>query len=119
MARYYCCALGLVLESMIPGAVKKKIGVGYTQKVRSAKTKDELQALLESTKARKRRAILARLLQLPGDEAIDLVRLASDAGVTAPTVRRLAKLGVISHRDRARFARLRPRHAVGRDRAAA
>ena len=96
IARYYCCALGLVLESMIPGAVKKKIGVGYTQKVRTAKTNDELQALLESTKARKRRAILARLLQLPGDETIDLVRLASDAGVTAPTVRRLAKLGVIS-----------------------
>ena len=38
IARYYCCALGLVLESMIPGAVKKKIGVGYTQKVRAAKT---------------------------------------------------------------------------------
>ena len=96
IARYYCCALGLVLESMIPGAVKKKIGVGYTQKVRAAKTNDELQALLESTKARKRRAILARLLQLPADETIDLMRLAGDAGVTAPTVRRLAKLGVIS-----------------------
>ena len=96
IARYYCCALGLVLESMIPGAVKKKIGVGYTQKVKTAKTNDELQALLESTKARKRRAILARLLQLPADESIDLIRLAGDAGVTAPTVRRLAKLGVIS-----------------------
>ena len=96
IARYYCCALGLVLESMIPGAVKKKIGVGYTQKVRTAKTNDELQALLESTKACKRRAILARLLQLPADESIDLIRLAGDAGVTAPTVRRLAKLGVIS-----------------------
>ena len=96
IARYYCCALGLVLESMIPGAVKKKIGVGYTSRVSLAIGRDQAQELLETTKAPKRRALLARLLQAEPGGSIEVVRLAGEAGVTPPTVRRLAKLGVVS-----------------------
>lgn len=111
IGRYYCCALGLVLESMIPGAVKKKIGVGYTSKVSLAKSPEEVQALLESTKARKRRSLLARLLQVPPGESVELVRLAGEAGVRPPTVRTLARLGVVSivtEPDLPAFAQLRP-----------
>ena len=95
MARYYCCALGLVLESMIPGAVKKKTGVGQTSRVNLAVSGEEAQALFEVTRATKRRALLARLLQLAPAEAIDIYRLAGEAGVTVPTVRKLAKMGII------------------------
>src|SRR2546430_4009576 len=62
MSRYYCAPLGTVIESIIPSAVKKKVGMDYTQIVRPAKPRDEIQAILEKTKAPKRRAILARLL---------------------------------------------------------
>src|SRR6201999_1932578 len=48
------------------------------------------------TKARKRRAILARLLQLEPEQTIELVRLAGEAGVKPPTVRKLVAAGVIS-----------------------
>jgi primosomal protein N' (replication factor Y) len=96
IGRYYCCSLGLVLESMIPGAVKRKVGVGYTHRAKLAMPREALQELIESTKAKKRRSLLARLLQLPDGGAIELVKLAGDAGVKVPTVRRLAKLGVIS-----------------------
>src|SRR4051794_4367725 len=65
MSRYYCTPLGTVLESVIPSAVKKKVGLGYAQMVRVTKDAAELQAIFEKTKAAKRRAILGRLLQLP------------------------------------------------------
>ena len=96
MSRYYVAPLGAVIESMVPAAVKKKIGVGYTQVARANKTKDELQAVLEKTKAPKRRAIVARLLQLEEGEAIEMVRLAGESGATVPTVRKLARLGLIT-----------------------
>jgi primosomal protein N' (replication factor Y) len=96
MSRYYCAPLGTVLDSVIPAAVKKRIGMGYVQMVRLNKTREELQELFEKNKAKKRRAIMARLLQVEPGEAIELVRLASEAGVTPPTVRKLAALGVIS-----------------------
>jgi primosomal protein N' len=51
MSRYYCAPLGAVIESIVPSAVKKKIGVGYAQIVRPAKPREELQSLLEKTKA--------------------------------------------------------------------
>ena len=96
MGRYYVAPLGIVLESVIPSAVKKRIGMGYSSVVRTALSRDALQALFEKTKAPKRRSVLARLLQLPDGEPIELVRLAGEAGVTPPTVRKLARLGVIS-----------------------
>ncbi len=96
MSRYYVAPLGVVLESVIPSAVKKRIGATYTTLVRSLHPADQLQSLLEKTKARKRRAILARLLQLESNEAIELTRLATEAGATPPTVRKLARLGIIS-----------------------
>ncbi len=95
IGRYYCCALGLVLESMIPSAVKKKVGFGYTSLVRPAVGHGEIQELLEKTKARKRRSLLARLQQINDGERVEILRLASESGVTVPTVRKLAKLGLI------------------------
>ncbi len=96
MGRYYVAPLGIVLESIIPSAVKKRIGMGYSSVVRPALARADLQALFEKTKAPKRRSVLSRLLQLPEGEPIELVRLAGEAGVTAPTVRKLARLGVIT-----------------------
>src|SRR5947209_15044167 len=34
MSRYYCAPLGAVIDSVIPSAVKKKVGLGYLQVVR-------------------------------------------------------------------------------------
>jgi primosomal protein N' (replication factor Y) (superfamily II helicase) len=96
ISRYYFCPLGTVLESVIPSAVKKRIGVGYLQIVRTSKRTEEIQELLERTRARKQRAVLGRLLQLPIGEGIEIHKLAEEAGTTVVTVRKLAKVGVIS-----------------------
>ncbi len=96
MSRYYCTPLGTVLESVIPSAVKKRVGLEYTQQVRLIRPRGEIQELLEKTKARKRRAILARLLQTEEGAAIELIRLAEEAGATPATVRKLVRLGLIS-----------------------
>ena len=96
MSRYYCSALGAVLDSVIPSAVKKKVGLGYLYMVRPAKSRDEIQSTLEKTKAPKRRAILARLLSAEEGHAIELNRLASEAGSTPATVRKLIGLGLIT-----------------------
>ena len=95
MSRYYCAPLGAVLESVLPAAVRKRIGVGYQQIVRPIPDREQLQALFEQMKTPKRRAILGRLLQLEPGEGIELVRLAGEAGVTTPTVRKLTRLGII------------------------
>ena len=96
MSRYYCAPLGAVLESVIPAAVKKKIGVGYSQIVRPLLSREAMQALFEKTKAPKRRSILARLLLLEPGQSVELVHLAGEAGATVPTVRKLVGLGLIS-----------------------
>jgi primosomal protein N' (replication factor Y) len=96
MGRYYVAPLGVVLESVIPSAVKKQIGLGYSSIVRWAIERVSLQSFFEKTKAPKRRALLSRLLQLQPDEGIDLVRLAGEAGVAPGTVKKLAQLGIIS-----------------------
>jgi len=96
MSGYYVAPLGTVIESIIPSAVKKKIGMEYVQMVRLAMDRAAVQAIFEQTKRPKRRAILARLLQLEPEEAIDMVRLASEAGVKSPAVRSLAAIGIIT-----------------------
>ena len=96
MSRYYCAPLGAVLDTVIPAAVKKKVGLGYLQLVRLVKPREELQAILEKTKAVKRRTLLGRLLQLEPEQSIEIHRLAGESGTTAPTIRKLAKLGWIS-----------------------
>lgn len=96
MSRYYCAPLGTVLDSVIPAAVKKRVGMGYVQMVRLHKSREEVQQLFEQTKTKKRRAILAHLLQIEPGEAIELIRLAGEAGSTPATVRKLAGMGVIS-----------------------
>jgi primosomal protein N' (replication factor Y) len=96
MSRYYVAPLGVVLESILPSAVRKRIGLGYSQMVRLARERTEAQAALEKTRAPKRRAVIARLLQLEPGAAIELPRLASEAGTTPATVRKLLRLGLIT-----------------------
>jgi primosomal protein N' (replication factor Y) len=95
-----------VIDNIIPSAVKKKIGIGYSQIVRLAKSREEIQTTLEKTKAPKRRAILARLLQVEEGGEVELVKLASEAGVTVPTVRKLIRLGLILIRAQADLPKL-------------
>ncbi|MGD0767695.1 MAG: primosomal protein N' [Tepidisphaeraceae bacterium] len=99
IGRYYSAPLGVVLESVIPAAVKKKIGIGYSSIVRLAQGPEKIQEVLEKTKSRKRRAVLARLLQVEKDKGIELNRLAGEAGVRAPTVRKLVALGLVTIRS--------------------
>jgi primosomal protein N' (replication factor Y) len=106
MSRYYCTPLGTVIDNIIPSAVKKKVGLGYSQVVRLAKPREEIQATLEKTKAKKRRAILARMLQLEEGGEIELIKLASEAGATVATVRKLVGLGLISIRAQVDLPRL-------------
>jgi len=106
MAKYYVTPLGIVLDSVIPAAVKRRTGLGYTSIVRLKQDRAAIQAFVEKTKARKRRAICARLLQLEPEAGIDLVRLAGEAGVTPGTVRKLATLGLISITAEADLPRL-------------
>ena len=96
MSRYYCCPLGTVLETIIPAAVKKRVGLGYTPMVRLAQPREKIQEMLAANRRRKRGAILARLLLMKEDEAVDLHHLAREAGVRPPTVRQLVKLGLIT-----------------------
>jgi primosomal protein N' (replication factor Y) len=106
MSRYYCTPLGTVIETIIPAAVKKRIGMGYSQQVRLAKGREEVQAILEKTRAPKRRAILARLLLMEPDATVELTRLARESGTTPPTARKLARLGLITIRPEVDLPRL-------------
>ena len=96
MGRYYVAPLGVVLESVVPSAVKKRIGMAYAAMVRVAVPRPALQEAFEKTKARKRRSVIARLLQLEEGAAVEVVRLAGEAGVQPATVRRLARIGLIA-----------------------
>ncbi len=96
IGRYYCAPLGAVLESVIPAAVKKKIGIGYSSIVRLAQEPEKIQEILEKTRSRKRRAVMARMLQVEKGKGIELNRLAGEAGVKAPTVRKLVGLGIVT-----------------------
>ena len=96
MSRYYCAPLGAVLESVLPSAVRKQVGLGRQNMVKPVPERAQLQSVFEKTTARKRRGILGRLLQLEPGESIELVRLAGEAGVTAATVRKLGRLGLIT-----------------------
>jgi primosomal protein N' (replication factor Y) (superfamily II helicase) len=96
ISRYYVAPLGMVLDGIIPGAVKKRIGLGYSHQVRPAQSAEALQAVIESSKNGKRRTILSRLLQVEPGKSIELHTLAFEAGVTVPTVRALRRTGVIT-----------------------
>ena len=95
MSRYYLTPLGVVLESVIPAAVKQGVGLGYSSIVYPLQSAADLQALLEQTKPKKRRALLGRLLQLEAGKGIELIRLSTEADVTVATVRKLTRAGVI------------------------
>lgn len=96
ISRYYCAPLGSVLDSIIPSAVKKRVGLGYSQMVHLLRDRAQVQELIEKMRAPKRRAILARLLLLPADQSIELHRLASEANAKPAGVRKLAKLGWVA-----------------------
>jgi primosomal protein N' (replication factor Y) len=106
ISRYYICALGTVIETIVPAAVKKRIGIGYSQQVRLAQSSEQTQEKLEKIKTAKRRAILARLLQLEPEASIEIGRLATEAGVTPATVRKLARLGLITIKSEVDLPRL-------------
>ena len=106
IARYYVSPLGMVLESIIPSAVKKRIGLGYTRMVSLAKTPEEIQAAIEETKSKKRRTLLSRLLQLKPDEKIALHTLAFEAETKIPTALKLRKDGFITITNQADLATL-------------
>jgi primosomal protein N' (replication factor Y) (superfamily II helicase) len=113
MGKYYASPLGVVLESVVPAAVKKRIGIGYSSIVRLAQPPEKVQEVLEKTKSRKRRAVLSRLLQVEKDKGIDLVRLAGEAGVKPPTVRKLVGLGLATIRLEVDLPRLTQNMAEG------
>ncbi|MGN6505073.1 MAG: replication restart helicase PriA, partial [Tepidisphaeraceae bacterium] len=96
ISRYYVSPLGMVLETIVPAAVKKRIGLGYSKQVRAAMPAEALQATLEASKNKKRRTILSRLLQLEPDQSIELNRLAFESGTSVPTVKKLATAGLIT-----------------------
>ncbi|MEA2733650.1 MAG: hypothetical protein QOE14_101, partial [Humisphaera sp.] len=106
MSRYYVAPLGTVIDSVIPAAVKKKIGLGYSQIVRLAQPREVVQAAMEKTKAPKRRAVLARLLLLEPDQTVELNRLAGESGTKPPTIRKLVRMGLITIRPEADLARM-------------
>ncbi len=106
MSRYYVTPLGVVLDCVIPSAVKKQIGIGYSKMVRLVKPREFVQEVLEKTKAPKRRAILARLLLLEPDQSIELIKLASESGTKSATVRKLVNMGLISIASQVDFLRL-------------
>ena len=106
MSRYYCTALGTVIDAIIPAAVKKRIGIGYASMVSLAKSREDTQAILETIKAPKRRAILAHLLQLEPGVSIEVNRLAGESGVTPVTVRKLARLQLIHIRPQVDLPKL-------------
>src|SRR5204863_442713 len=62
---------------------------------------EKVQEILEATKARKRRAVLGRLLQIPVGGHEEITILASEAGCRIATVRKLAKTGVLRLRKMA------------------
>ena len=103
MSRYYCSPLGTVLDSVIPGAVRKRIGLDYATMVRRAAPVERVQELIEKTRAPKRRAVLGRILQLGEDQPIAMEKLAGEAGCTPATVRKLAALGVVSVTSKAPY----------------
>jgi len=112
ISRYYVSPLGMVLDGIIPGAVKKRIGLGYSNQVRPAKSAEELQALIESSKSGKRRTILSRLLQVESGKSIELQTLAFEAGVTIATVRLLARTGVMTITQEPDLGTLDAKHAA-------
>jgi primosomal protein N' (replication factor Y) len=96
LSRYYATPLGLVLDNMLPSAVKKRTGAKRVRVVRSKLGPDELMRVAETVKQPKRRAILTRLLQLEPGASVPLFKLASESGVKPPAVAALEKMGLIS-----------------------
>jgi len=95
MARYYCTPLGTVLESVIPSAVKKRIGV-RTRTIVYPGEKAALAAALAAAKNAKRKRLLQMLLDLPEGGSVPLEELARDVGTTPATLRKLAQTPILS-----------------------
>lgn len=96
MSRYYCCPLGIVMESLVPSAVRRRVGLDYITVVKPAVSPEEIQSLLETMHSKKRRAILARVLQIPAGGEEEITVVASHAGCKPPAIRQLMKMGVVT-----------------------
>ena len=70
--------------------------MGYSQMVQLAKLRGEIQEILEKTKARKRRAILARLLQLEEGEHDRVESTRQRSRRDAPDGSKAVRLGLIN-----------------------
>jgi primosomal protein N' (replication factor Y) len=101
IAKYYVSPLGMVLENIIPSAVKKRIGLGYTRQVRPTVPRQQLQEMLETTRHVRRRAVLARLLQVEEGQSIEIHQLALEAGSTVQLIRKLASEGLLTIQEQA------------------
>ncbi len=114
IAQYYCCPLGMVLQTMLPAAVKHGVGLQRRMLVEPSEPIPE-NALSEFLKQHKlpakQRDVLTTALQLAavGKMPIDMKDLAHHAGAkTAGPVRRLVDKGLLrtveSHQVRALWA---------------
>ena len=95
LSRYYVAPLGAVIESVLPSAVRKRIGLGYTQIVRLASRASRSRPSWKRPPPRNGGRFSRSPSARPGC-AIELVRLASESGATVPTVRKLVRLGLIT-----------------------
>ncbi len=95
ISRYYFTPFGMVLDNLIPSAVKKRVGVKSIRVIKPVWGPEQIQELIEKTKAKKRRTVLARILQLPSDQTIELSRLAMEADVKMGAITPLIKAGVV------------------------
>ncbi|MFN8817240.1 MAG: primosomal protein N' [bacterium] len=96
LATYYVCPLGMVLQTMLPAAVKKQIGrkriLRYTPLPPSPTT-----APAEAALTKPLRAALARLRALPeSDFPAEPAALRRLAAISSPSVKRLHAAGLLT-----------------------
>ena len=80
ISRYYLCPIGISLQSMLPAAVRREVGLVTTTYVEKAETPPPVARL-----GPKQRAVLAILEARPADAGpIELRMLAQEAGLASP-----------------------------------
>ena len=95
MCRYYCTPLGTVLESLIPSAVKKRVGIAQVTLVYPTCPKDQLAHDIAAAKRGKSAAVLKAFLTVGETEGIEIHHLATLAQTTTATLRKLAAGGLL------------------------
>ncbi len=95
LSRYYFSPLGIVLDAMVPSGVKKRTGLSRVRYVKPVLSHEKLTELLAQIKAPRRRAVVARLLELEPGESIELTKLAQDSNASPTVIKKLAEVGVV------------------------